>query len=185
MAKPKVTQMSVMEFFILALVGRVQLSSVYELQKKAFLQPGGIRPALRHLEQLGLLVRAKSGVRRRRQLELTPKGEKLLEKNWRECMRDYAEPESVFRAACVVLLVGDSQTAAAYLERQGRVRKSLAVERKAETGLLELVVHSPLSMYLWMRTLTDHHRQDAEGQSFLLLSQFLKENPKRIGPEGR
>ena len=63
-----------MEYFILALIGRANLTSLYDFQQKAGLQPGGIRSALKRLEEFGLIHRAESSTRRRRNLSLSLEG---------------------------------------------------------------------------------------------------------------
>lgn len=106
---------SAMEFFVLALVSRGGLRSLYELQHGAGLQPGGIRPVLDRLEEDGLLERSKQERRRRRAMSVTTRGERLLEAFWRDCMREYPDVESIFRAATVAILMESPQSAFDYL----------------------------------------------------------------------
>ena len=77
------SDLGAMEFFILALIDRAGLKSLYSFQKHAALQPGGIRPALLRLEQQKLIQRAESSRRQRRDFSLTPEGRDLLREAWR------------------------------------------------------------------------------------------------------
>ncbi len=169
-------ELGAMEYFILALVGQAGLNSMYELQQRAGLQPGGIRPALLRLETLGLITRADAGARRRRNLSLTDKGQDLLNQTWRMCMRDYPDSESVLRAACVCLLMGGPEWADMYLGGQAGLRESDAKEKSMEAERLRATRRDPLSTYAWMRSLTEAQRRGAESEAFSQLSLTLKES---------
>ena len=71
-----------MEFFILALIARMGLTSLYDIRESAGLQPGGIRFSLDQLEKRGWITRSEPGRRRRRDLALTADGRELLERSW-------------------------------------------------------------------------------------------------------
>ena len=63
-----------MEIFILALIDKAGLTSLYAFQQQAGLQPGGIRSTLERLEQRSLIERAESSARQRRDYSLTLEG---------------------------------------------------------------------------------------------------------------
>ena len=75
-----------MEYFILALIGKAGLTSLYAFQQRAGLQPGGIRSALERLEALQLITRAESSTRQRRDMSLTSEGTEVLNYSWKRCL---------------------------------------------------------------------------------------------------
>ena len=173
-----------MEYFILALIGKAELTSLYTFQQRAGLQPGGIRTALQRLERVGFLSRAESSRRMRRDLSLTAPGIAFLNDTWKQCLRDYPESESVLRAACVALLMGDPQYAGDYLQGQSGVRHSAAEEKSMEAARLGKTQKDPLSTYGWMRVLSEAQRRSAESKAFSQLGQFLREKhqPDAVQP---
>lgn len=168
-------ELGAMEYFILALISKARLTSLYAFQQRAALQPGGIRPALLRLERMGLVERAESSARRRRELSLTPRGMRILGHTWQRSLQDYPDAESVTRAACVALLMGEQPAAANYLLGQADGRAWAAKERNMEAERLEQTQKDPLSTYAWMRALTEARRRSAESEAFSHVSQFLRE----------
>ena len=141
-------QYSVMPFFLLAVVSRGGLNTLYDLQHHAGLQPGGVQPVLRQLERDGLLRRSEEGKRRRRAMVVTDKGEETLAAHWRTCLGFYMDVESVLRAATTSLLMGDQKTAYRYLQ-------SVADDYKCRSGGARATDPdaraSPLDWYAFMR----------------------------------
>jgi len=167
--------LSLMEYFILALIGKARLTSLYAFQQKAGLQPGGIRTSLQRLEDAGLLDRAASGSRQRRDLSLTPAGASFLERTWKQCLADYPDAESVLRAATVALLMGDQPFAAEYLSGVSMTRGSSGEEKNMAAERLGRGRLDPLSTYRWMRVLTEAQRREGESKAFSKLGRTLKE----------
>lgn len=132
---------NVMEFFLLATISRGGVHTLYELQHDAGLQPGGIQPTLRRLEEEGLLHRSEEAKRRRRVMTVTEDGERLLESGWRSCLRSYPDVESILRCATLALLMNDFSIAHGYLlgvaqeheHKAGRERGVDPVPRKLVT----------------------------------------------------
>jgi DNA-binding PadR family transcriptional regulator len=169
-----------MEFFLLALVERAGLKSVYALQKQASLQPGGIRPALKRLESAGLLNRKDAGSRSKRELVVTEKGSEFLAKNWINSLQRYVEFESVLRATATALLMGKTNMACMYLGGA-----SLERERSAKQRDLEAESHNdrsdPLSNYMWMRAICESHRRRAEVEALRSVRQkFMKKEDRHV-----
>lgn len=165
-----------MEYFLLALIGRAGLTSLYTLQQRAGLQPGGIRPALRRLEKGGFLAHAQPSARRRRNLSLTARGVSFLNDTWKQGLSDYADAESVLRAACVAMLMGDREYASDYLLGQSLTRQSAGKEKNMEAERLQTGRLDPLSTYAWMRALTEAQRREGESNAFSKLGRTLKEH---------
>lgn len=137
---------------MLAVVSRGGLHTLYELQHDVGLQPGGIQPTLRRLEDDGLLTRSEEGKRRRRVMKVSEKGERLLQSDWQDCLRDYPDVESILRVATVTVLMKDFELAHHYL-------MGVADEHERKIGLQAPVAIAeqvkPLELYSCMRTLTD------------------------------
>jgi DNA-binding MarR family transcriptional regulator len=106
---------NVMHLFVLALVSRAGLNTLYALQHQAGLQPGGVQPVLRQLEREGLLQRSEEGKRRRRVMVVTDKGQATVAAHWHGSLDLYWDVESVLRAATVALLMDDPRLASGYL----------------------------------------------------------------------
>jgi DNA-binding MarR family transcriptional regulator len=167
-----------MEFFILALVGRVGLRSLYELRSQAGLEPGAIRSAMKTLETGELISRTDPGKRRRRDLTLTPEGSALLERFWQDCLREYSDAEAVLRAAFVAWVMASPAAAALYLNRIGRSRQEKMQQMRYEEEHSRRFQTGPLSSYAWMRISHEVHRRGAESEAFLSMSGFIEERSK-------
>jgi DNA-binding MarR family transcriptional regulator len=172
---------SVMEFFILALIHRVGLTSLYTFQQRAGLQPGGIRPALARLEQRKLVERSESSARQRRDFALTAEGKALLYGAWQQCLHDHTEPEAVLRATFVAVLMGGVEQAIEFLFSVATTRHATADEKATVAERLKKTQKDPLSAYTWMRAVTESHRRNAEGDAFLQLIKYLEANKDVYG----
>lgn len=181
--EPEMTREDVgaMEFFILALVGRVGLKSLYELRRDAGLEPGGISSAMKTLENGQLISRKDPGKRRRRDLTLTSAGSELLERFWQDCLREYPNTDAVLRAAFVAWVMAGPGAAASYLNRVSKSRREMTQLIKHEEENLKDLRRSqtgPLSGYAWMRISHEVHRRGAESEAFLSMSGFIEERFK-------
>jgi DNA-binding MarR family transcriptional regulator len=168
-----------MEFFILALIGRVGLKSLYELRQQAGLEPGGIRSAMKTLENAELISRTAPGKRRRRDLTLTSTGRAVLEGSWPGCLREYPDADAVLRAAFVAWVMGSPGAAAAYLNHVGRSRREKMQQMKYDEEHLKRSQTGPLSSYAWMRISHEVHRRGAESEAFLSMSGSIAERFKQ------
>lgn len=130
---------------------------------------------MQRLEDRGLLERAKSGSRQRRDLSLTPAGVRFLEKTWKHCIADYPDAESILRAATIAVLMGDKDYAAGYLSGMALTRESSGKEKNMEAERLGSGRLDPLSTYAWMRALTEAQRREGESNAFSKLGRTLKE----------
>jgi DNA-binding MarR family transcriptional regulator len=171
-----------MEFFILTLVGRVGLRSLYELRRRAGLEPGGIRSAMKSLETERLILRTDPGKRRRRNLALTAAGSAVLEHSWTYCLREYPGADAVLRAAFVGWVMGGPSAAASYLERMGASCREKAQQNFNESEHLKSLKSEPLSSYAWMRFSNEAHRRSAESVAFLSMSRFIEESFSKNAP---
>lgn len=165
-------------FFILALVGKIGLKSLYELRQQAFLEPGGISSAMKSLENEKLISRTAPGKRRRRDLTLTPAGTGLLNRAWQSCLREYADSDAVLRAAMVAWVMESAAAAASYLNHMGQARLEGVQRMKDGEESLKRSKREPLPSYAWMRSSLEAHRRGAEGAAFLSMSGFIMEHFK-------
>ena len=165
-----------MEFFLLALIGRRKLTSLYSLRTQAALEAGAIRPALTRLERNEMITREDPGRRRRRALALTERGKSLLENSWPNCLREEIDAEAVLRAGMVAWLMDGPAAAADYLRRIAGVRGQKAQKMMNEAVHLERSQTEPLSSYAWMRASYEAHRRRAESEAFLSMSRSIEES---------
>lgn len=173
-----------MEFFILALIGRLGLGSLYELKQEVGLQPGGIRSALKLLVDANLIVRADEGKRRRRDMALTQDGVSVLADSWRDCLLMEMDSESVLRAAFVAWMMEGPRSAAGYLRGVGKVRQEMAEPMNYESDYLERSQKGPASSYSWMRVSLEARRRHAEGDAFLSMSRSIEERFRNDASHG-
>ena len=181
----RTNDLGAMEYFLLALIDRAGLSSLYSFQKHAGLQPGGTRPALQRLEQRNLIQRAESGRRQRRDFSLTPAGRDLLERTWKECLKDSNDTEAVLRSICVAFLMGQPDEARFFAMSVHANRIDDAHKKELEAEHLNRTQNDPLSLYAWMRALTEARRRGAEGEAFSQLILHLERQLKDGTTTGR
>ncbi len=167
-----------MELFLLGVVRHGKLRSMYELQRTAGLEPGGIRPALHRLEKQELLVRSGEARRRRRLLQVTEKGQQVLEQQWSKCIQPYPDAESVLRAAGLAVLMGQPQYACNLLNSTAN-----EYERKAgaaQANSVQPQSASPLQLYGSMRALWQARRhQSAAGVFRDIASELARLQPNQ------
>lgn len=167
-------ELSAMEFFLLAVIGKGGLTSLYELQKRAGLEPGGIRPALARLELDGYLTRAEHAARNKKRLRLTAKGIHFLEKNWSLSLQNFSDFESVLRATAVALLMGEPKTARMHLKATSFQRTEAAKQIEAESGSTPTDGNA-LSFYRWMRLVHEARRSHQEARVLLEVREAVKD----------
>ena len=167
--------LSAMEYFILALVGKLELNSLYAFKEEAGLEPGGIRPAMSRLEKCGFLTRTEPKERRRRDLALTLTGFEVLNSSWTNSTRLHSDSESVIRSAFVAWLQGGPAAAADYLHYVGESRRESAKQKMNDANYLERSKPSPLSSYAWMRASHEANRRKADSEAFLSMSRSIRE----------
>lgn len=163
-----------MAFFILALIGRMELHSLYDFRQRASLEPGAIRNTLRHLETEELLTRSESGRRRRRDFSLTPEGRRLLAETWTASMTIHPDAESVLRTAFLAWTMAGPEEANRYLIFSAKDREQKAAQKKQEAEYRRRRITEPLSVHAWMRAVLEAHRQTAEKEVFEVISGIVK-----------
>jgi DNA-binding MarR family transcriptional regulator len=159
-----------MEFFLLAVVARGGLHTMYELQHVAGLQPGSIQPAIRRLEEDGLLTRADESKRRRRMMKVTNVGEHVLEKDWARCAQEYADAESIMRCATLMMLMAGADHASHYLANMAN-----KCEQKARDHARMPQTLTPLEWYKFMRSTWEMKRSQSLSDVLRHIAQLLKE----------
>jgi DNA-binding MarR family transcriptional regulator len=158
-----------MDFFVLAMVSRGGLHSLYDLQQKVGLQPGGIHPVLKKLEQAGFLGRSKQERRRRRLMTVTQEGEHFLNEAWHECQDDYGDVESVLRAATVGILMGDVPRTCRYLLEIAKQHD------KAVPGAQEMPKKKGLSDVEWYQHVRWHWESSRRKSAASVFREIAKE----------
>ncbi len=173
---PREEGLGAMEFFLLALVGKTGLRSVYELRQHASLEPGAMRSAMERLEAAQLISRTEPGKRRRRELALTAEGSFLLEHRWPNCLREYPDADAILRAAFVGWAMAGADAAAMYLRAMASARQQGAGEMSRTATYLKPSKAEALPSYLWMRASQEAHRRSSEGEAFLSMSRSIEES---------
>lgn len=171
---PSRRQLRPMEFFILALIDRMGLKSLYAFRQEAGLEPGAIRIALQHLEEANLLERSEGGRRRCRTLTVTDEGRRVLEEDWRAQMVSHPEPEAVLRMCLVARAMAGPQDVVMYLRETALERGDLSVKKEREAEYLSKSIGSPLGAYAWMRAIVEGHRQRSEQEAFEAISHAME-----------
>jgi DNA-binding MarR family transcriptional regulator len=153
-----------MELFLLGVVTHGKLRSMYELQRVVGLEPGGIQPALRRLEERGLVVRSKQERRRRRLIEVTDQGRQVLEQHWRDSLQIYADIESILRAAGIAVLMGVPGDASSYLNFMANEYDQKLPSEQTRLAISQSA--SPLQWYGFSRALWQTRRHQSAAGAF-------------------
>lgn len=167
----KQSEHSAMDFFVLAAISRGKLQSLYELQHGVGLQPGGIHPVLKRLEEDGLLERSEQQKRRRRLMTVTSKGEQFLDEKWQDCLRDYQDVESILRAATVAILMGHRNAAHDYLMGAADHHEQNVPESPTDPK----IKRSSVELYAFMRWLWESRRRESAAAAFRDIARELME----------
>jgi DNA-binding MarR family transcriptional regulator len=168
-------QLTVLEFFLLALISKGGVNTVYDLRENVGLTWGGIRPSLLRLERWGLVTRSESGKRRRREFQLTPSGEEALEAGWKELVFIATDAEvdlnTVVRAVWIARQFHPMEAAS--------IAGNAAYKR--EQAATELVKSQPASMpeepveiYHWMSGLCRIQQLQAEARALNELTKIFE-----------
>ena len=132
-----------MAVFLLAVISRGGLDSLYALRQEAGLQPGNLLPLIRPLIADGMLTRSEQGRRRRKTIAITESGERFLVENWKRGLDIHRDMETVLRSATVALLMDDVREAIRCLqafssEREARSRAQALYSLSPITGAIPL-----------------------------------------------
>jgi DNA-binding MarR family transcriptional regulator len=152
------------------MISRGGLHSLYELQQKVGLQPGGIQPVLKRLEQEGFLERSEQQKRRRRLMTVTEKGKQFLGEEWHECQDDYPDVESILRASTVGILMGDWERTHRYL-----LFFADQHEKNVEPDHQRLQDWSSVDWYEFTRQVWESRRRKAAANAFREIAKELEE----------
>lgn len=167
-----------MEIFLLAVISRAQLNTLYRLQREVNLQPGSIRQALRNLEDAGLITRPEAAARgpHRRAISVTPAGENFLDEHWRDSLESKQEMESVIRGVTVALLLDDTKAAIEFLQ-------GAAVARAQMNGIARIERAPPLisaiDFHRAMRALHGSRRRAMETSVLEEFAETLRSSAER------
>ncbi|HYD16500.1 MAG TPA: PadR family transcriptional regulator [Candidatus Nanoarchaeia archaeon] len=167
---------SSLEVFILALISQ-GLNTTYAFQSEVGLSLGASVPALKRLEEAGLVTRKISG--RRHEFTLTRAGKTTLA-SWNVDQRRFpTEFEDVLRTAFLNAL-GDKKDCVSDLFQQAakaRRRAAEELEEEAERLQKDIGIKFDLRAYQWLRTRAEATRLAAE-QALLDEASHLIDNKK-------
>lgn len=184
-------QFGTREYYILALLAKTKLRSLYDFQQEAFIEPGSIRLALDRLEVNGFIKRAESSFRNRREFSTTNAGYQFLEENWENLFKKsywktYCQTEAILRTVTVALLMGHPLRAAEFLANQiWRIEAQADVDQQ-RLEATEQLTHKPepLTSYRWMRDALLNERRKGEARVLHETYEFIRtQYKKRIDEE--
>lgn len=124
---------SSLDMFLLVLV-KPGIATAYGLREKAGLSIGGTLPALKRLEQRGLVSGGERLVRNKREFRLTARGRTALKAGLNQMLKQYQEqPPSDLES---VLRVCSLAAAAGKRERAGNILRAAALTRRGHLSPL-------------------------------------------------
>jgi DNA-binding MarR family transcriptional regulator len=166
-----------MEIFLMTVISRAGLNTLYRLQREANLQPGSVRQAIRDLEDMGLIARSEAPRRgrNRRTMSLTPIGERFLELHWMDSLEPKQDMESVIRGVTVTILLNGPRTAFKFLNEAAGVREHAnGVQRITHASPST----SPLDFHAAMRALHADRRRAMEASVLKEIAETLMSSPE-------
>ena len=157
-----------LELFVLSLIQR-GINTPYRLQATAGLSPGATVPVLNRLKETGFLKCGKPGVRRRTEYEVTARGTRHLESQWKPLLSAPVpiDVEAILRVAVLALLSGGSrQMAISYLRRAAAAKAADSKRRKQDSEATQSSILSAglPGLYPWMQAMRTVARLTAEGR---------------------
>ena len=169
-----------LELFVLALIER-GLGTPYDFRLKAGLSVGSTSPALKRLEDDGLITGSDPGARASRRFTLTAKGRKILKQEWESHLNSHpTDLDSIVRIAYLAWEFQGRNAAAKYLQESTTALCGLAASRKAEAERLsQAVTERPVAeTFLWLRTRGEAMRLEVDAT-------LLKDLAEQISPQKR
>ena len=140
-----------MDFFLLGLVSRCSLNTVYRLQQEG---RASARRHPTHPTAIGgrrVAVQVRGGEAPPRLMKVTDKGARLLEHHWKDCIQDSPDVESILRCATLAILMGDFQYAYQYLLGVADELSECDYDRASKSASFRSRHSSPLDCYAFMR----------------------------------
>ena len=170
------------EIFVLVAVGKLGLSTLYEL-KQAGLEPGSVRGLIARLEQQGLLERTQERKRHgARPMEVTGNGLRYIAEHWFASQIPKQEMESVLRSAAVAMAMADAEFASKFLLQAASERERYQGPMEANG---ETMRKGAVEFHGEMREIYTHRRRAFEAGLLRELGSKLKETKSSApGEEG-
>lgn len=165
-----------LELFVLALVQR-GLGTPYDFRLKAGLSVGSTSPALKRLEDDGLITGSDPGARGSRRFTVTAKGGRVLNQEWESHLNNHlTDLDSIVRIAYLAWEFQGRNAAAKYLQESSTALYGLVASRKAEAERLSPAVTEPpvAETFLWLRTSGEAMRLEVDAT-------LLKDLAEQIG----
>jgi hypothetical protein len=160
-----------MGIFLLAVISRGRLNTLYALQHGLQLQPGSVAPVIHALVQEGLLQRSEAKKKRgSKPMAVTSAGEQLLNDRWKEGLEVDREIETIVRGTTVALLMGDCATAIQHLLGAAHARG-----RGSESAVFDVPASAwtPISLHARMRALFQKRRYAMEAEVLAELGSLI------------
>jgi DNA-binding PadR family transcriptional regulator len=155
------SQRTSLEVFILALIGQ-GLTTAYALQSEAGLSLGATVPALKRLQDAGLV--SKKVIGRRHEFTLTRLGRLALSEWEVGRARFPTDLDEILRMSFLANLSGEKSTSVTILRQAAKARRRTAEERSEEAARLQkdVAARFDLHAYQWLRAKAEAARLSAE-----------------------
>jgi DNA-binding PadR family transcriptional regulator len=165
-----VLTLSSLDFLILLLAAHEDVTA-YDLKSKADVSVAATLPALKRLENAGLL-KMMFGARRSRRYQLTNSGRRTLRRAGRTLGRPIPDDfESVIRVACV-LKVLNPRRLSSFLKRAADQRRRIATQLVPAVAVAGIL--SAAERHRWMKEVAAVHRIKAEAVALDQLRNLLR-----------
>ena len=163
-----------MQLFLLTLIAKGGVRTVYQLKRDALLSQGGVRSALKWLQENDYLERSGPlGDLNRKEIAVTRRGLEVLEYQWRKGVDEILnwDTDTSLRFAWVALLM-DKAAGLEALHSSARGSQTVAkyFQQQAEQGC---DIGSPVSVYRWMRVVLTAERDEAESRALTRIAEYL------------
>jgi DNA-binding PadR family transcriptional regulator len=129
-------QIGAMEMFLLGMMAKAKVRTLYDLQRRARLSSGAAVPALRRLEGRELIASQIAKGSRKRRFRLTSEGRDVLKKTWPSSLEKIPlDIDGILRCAWIAVLMGDPGFGAKYLRKAAQKKEEAAeLERRTAQG---------------------------------------------------
>ncbi len=176
---------SALEFFLVTLIEKAELRTVYELHRELGLSPGALRPALENLVKRGYLEKSEAGSRGRQEFVLTGKGEEILSVHWQGFLQQPPEgdADSVVRVAWA-LNVLNARASIDFLESAAAARERMARASSREAESFREKEDQLVAVYRWMRAVARAEQYRADAKCFTQLARRLERRGRGKRPAG-
>jgi DNA-binding PadR family transcriptional regulator len=167
-----------MQLFVLAMIAKGGVKTVYEMKRDAGLSQGGTRNSLEWLQQNDYIKRSDPvGELQKKEFAVTSKGLQVLQRQWQWGLNEFVtwDVETVLRIVWVALQM-DRSSALQLLTSSARALDFIS-KRWREGAEAEPKPDSSLETYRWMACVLEEERADAQRRALTRIARALGAEP--------